>query len=273
MYSGERGRDGAGVTLTRFFSREDVRELDPFLLLDFFDSQNPEEYIKGFPWHPHRGIETITYLIDGLLEHGDSLGNRGLIEPLSCQWMTAGSGIVHQEMPQPAPHLLGTQLWLNLPCAHKMTEPIYRDITAKDMAMVEGQGMRTRVITGNFRGKQGPVSGTFVDPLYLDISLKESGLFDMEIPGEDTAFLFLLEGAVRFPDGALLDACESRGALLTQGERVQVTAQDSTRFLLFAGKPLREPVAWGGPIVMNIDEELEKAYEELNEGAFIKGKR
>ena len=162
--------------------------------------------VRGFPWHPHRGIETITYLIDGLLEHGDSLGNKGVIAPAGCQWMTAGSGIIHQEMPQPAEHMLGAQLWLNLPAAHKMTEPAYRDITEKDLAIYEDDQLLVKVIAGSFKGKKGPVSGTYVDPMYMDVTVKPGGSFEPDLPEVDTVLLLMLEGEVRFPDGKTVSA-------------------------------------------------------------------
>ncbi len=269
-YAGTPSRDGAGVNLLRIFGHQDIADLDPFLLLDFFDSKDPQEYIKGFPWHPHRGIETITYLVDGLLEHGDSLGNRGLIEPLGCQWMTAGSGIIHQEMPQPSRHMLGAQLWLNLPRAHKMTAPAYRDITAQDLEIVGQEGLHVKLVAGDFMGATGPVRGTYVDPLYFDISLQAGGRFELDLPAEDKVFLLMLEGAITFPDEQAVSAEAARGVLLTEGERVTLASPFGGRCLLMAGRPLNEPVAWGGPIVMNTREELRLAFEELDNGNFIK---
>ncbi|MBN2047672.1 MAG: pirin family protein [Anaerolineaceae bacterium] len=269
-YAGVSSVDGAGVRLLRVFGHRDVYDVDPFLLLDFFDSRNPQDYIKGFPWHPHRGIETITYLISGLLEHGDSLGNKGVIKPMGCQWMTAGSGIIHQEMPQATEHLLGAQLWLNLPREHKMTAPTYRDIIEKDLAVYEDEMMEVKVIAGTFRGKTGPVSGTFVDPMYLDLSLRPGGTFEMEIDGDETVFLLFLEGSAVFADGQTAGAEDSRAALLTSGELVHFTSETGLRCLLAAGKPLHEPIAWGGPIVMNTRAELEQAFEDLDQGTFIR---
>jgi len=267
-YSGQTVLEGAGVRLTRIFAHADVVDLDPFLLFDFFKSDNPEDYIKGFPWHPHRGIETITYLVEGLLEHGDSLGNKGVIEPLGCQWMTAGKGILHQEMPQPTEHLLGAQLWLNLPKAHKMTEPAYRDITVNDLKIVENEDVHVKIMAGEYGGQKGPVSGTYVDPVYLDITVKSNGIFSYRLPNEDTVFLLLLEGSFRI-DEEEVNADEVRGALLDKGERIEISSKNGARFLLIAGKPIGEPIAWGGPIVMNTQEELRHAFAQIRNGTFI----
>jgi redox-sensitive bicupin YhaK (pirin superfamily) len=261
--------DGAGVHLTRIFANQDVADLDPFLLLDFFNTTVPADYIKGFPWHPHRGIETITYLVEGLLEHGDNLGNSGVIEPLGCQWMTAGKGIIHQEMPQPAERMLGAQLWLNLPRANKMTTPTYRDITAADLAVFEDESLHVNVIAGTFNGKTGAVKGTYVDPVYLDVTVKPGGTFEMAIDTEETVFLLLLEGQIEFAENRRFEAIKTRGVLLTKGDRIQFRSDAGLRCLLMAGKPLHEPVAWGGPIVMNTREELQQAFDELNQGTFI----
>jgi redox-sensitive bicupin YhaK (pirin superfamily) len=272
IYPGTPSIDGAGVHLNRIFANQDVEALDPFLLLDFFDADDPQLYLKGFPWHPHRGIETITYLVEGLLEHGDSLGNSGMIEPLGCQWMTAGSGIIHQEMPQASDHMLGAQLWLNLPRADKMTEPTYREITAADLAVYEDDDVLVRVICGEFMGKKGPVKGTFVDPFYFDVTIHPGGTFAKDTPAEETVFLLLLSGSVTFPDNQRFEPVSARGLLLTEGEQLQFTSDDGARFLVMAGKPLHEPVAWGGPIVMNTREELRQAFDELDQGTFIKKK-
>jgi hypothetical protein len=267
-YLGQLVLEGAGVRLTRIFAHADVYDLDPFLLLDFFKSDHPDDYIKGFPWHPHRGIETITYLVEGLLEHGDSLGNKGVIEPLGCQWMTAGKGILHQEMPQPTEHLLGAQLWLNLPKAHKMTEPAYRDITVDDLKIVEDENVHVKIMAGEYAGQRGAVSGTYVDPVYLDISIKPSGVFSYRLPEEDTVFLLLLVGSLRI-DEKEVNADEVRGVLLEKGEEIEVSSESSARFLLIAGKPIGEPIAWGGPIVMNTQEELRHAFAQIRNGTFI----
>ena len=272
VYPGTPSTDGAGVHLNRIFANQDTFELDPFLLLDYFDSADPDQYTKGFPWHPHRGIETITYLMDGLLEHGDSLGNSGLIEPFGCQWMTAGSGIIHQEMPQPADHMHGAQLWLNLPSKEKMTEPAYRDITVDDLQAYEDADVLVRVICGEYKGKVGPVKGTYVEPLYFDVEIKPGGTFKMDIDPEETVFLLLTKGSVTFPDGASYNKADAKGLLLTHGDAIELTSQEGARCLMMAGKPLHEPIAWGGPIVMNTRAELRQAFAELDEGTFIKKK-
>jgi hypothetical protein len=268
MYPGQPVLEGAGVKLTRIFAHADVVDLDPFLLFDFFNSDDPDDYIKGFPWHPHRGIETITYLIEGVLEHGDSLGNKGLIEPLGCQWMTAGKGILHQEMPQPTKHLLGAQLWLNLPRAHKMTEPAYRDITAHDLRIVEDENVHVKIMAGQYEGIRGPVSGTFVDPVYLDVAIKPGGTFTYQLPEDDTVFLLFLEGRLVI-GGEEVNTDDSRGVLLNKGADVEISSNRGARFLLIAGRPLGEPIAWGGPIVMNTQEELHHAFAQIRNGTFI----
>ncbi len=271
-YTGTASVDGAGVHLNRIFANQDTFELDPFLLLDYFDASDPNQYIKGFPWHPHRGIETITYLMDGLLEHGDSLGNSGVIEPLGCQWMTAGSGIIHQEMPQAAEHMHGAQLWLNLPHKDKMTDPAYRDITADDLAVYEDDDVLLRVICGEYKGKVGPVKGTYVEPFYFDLEIKPGGTFTMKVDPEETVFLLLVQGSLAFPDGTKYSKAQAKGLLLTKEDTIQLSSAEGGRCLIMAGKPLREPVAWGGPIVMNTREELRQAFLELDEGTFIKKK-
>jgi len=269
-YPGTISQDGAGVKLNRIFSRRDVEEVDPFLLLDFFDSDNKEDYIKGFPWHPHRGIETITYLIEGELEHGDSLGNSGTIEPYGCQWMTAGSGIVHQEMPQPSKRMLGAQLWLNLPKKNKMTEPAYRDITVKDLKTHEDNNSKVNIICGEYKGLKGPVRGTYVDPIYFDVEIKPGKTFKYTIDEKEKVFLLMIKGSIEFSNGDTADFSNEKGVLLTQGDEIEISSEKGSRFLLFAGKPLKEPIAWGGPIVMNTQEELSTAFKELDEGTFIK---
>jgi quercetin 2,3-dioxygenase len=186
--------------------------------------------------------------------------------------MTAGSGIIHQEMPQAADHMLGAQLWLNLPRADKMTEPTYREITAADLAVYEDADVLVRVICGEFMGKKGPVKGTFVDPFYFDVTIHPAGTFAMDIPAEETVFLLLLSGTIHFADGAQIESKRARGILLTSGEQIHITSAEGARFLLMAGKPLHEPVAWGGPIVMNTREELRQAFREIDEGTFIKKK-
>jgi quercetin 2,3-dioxygenase len=262
--------DGAGVKLVRVVGRNDIEDFDPFLLLDAFDSDNPDDYTKGFPWHPHRGIETVTYLIHGDIEHGDSLGNKGSIVDGSCQWMTAGSGIIHQEMPQAVERILGAQLWINLPRKDKLTEPAYRDITA-DMVPVsaEEQG-EVRIISGSYKGTAGPVTGDYVKTLYLDVSLNPDARWQLETDPESTLFCYLVQGSAKFDEES--DPVPShRAVLMESGDALSVRASaDGVRFLLIAGRPLKEPVAWGGPIVMNTREELSRAFKELDEGTFIR---
>lgn len=269
---GHDGRDGAGVNLKRVFSRSTVKELDPFLLLDAFDSTNPDDYIKGFPWHPHRGIETVTYLIKGKIEHGDSLGNSGSIDEGCCQWMSAGSGIIHQEMPQPSDRMLGVQLWVNLPAEKKMSHPAYRDIRKSDVVLArDDEVAEVRVIAGSYNGKKGPVGDIAVAPRFLDVVLHPGKEFVLETEPQDTVFAFIIDGEGIF-EGELHP--KRTGFLYGQGERITFcTGPKEARILVFSGKKLKEPVAWGGPIVMNSDEELELAFKELDEGSFIKHKK
>ena len=267
-YPGRLSSDGAGVKLNRIFSRRDIKDVDPFLLLDFFDSTNPDDYIKGFPWHPHRGIETITYLIEGELEHGDSLGNSGVIKPYGCQWMTAGSGIIHQEMPQASERMLGAQLWLNLPKEHKMTEPAYRDITKDDLGIYSDDSEEVRVICGDYKGVKGAVKGTYVDPIYFDVSIKKDEHFEYEISESKTVYLLMIKGAVDIQDEKVAFE-DIKGVLLTKGDTIQIKGVTDARFLFMAAEPLNEPVAWGGPIVMNTEKELNAAFKALEDGTFI----
>ena len=262
--------DGAGVKLVRVLGHADVQDFDPFLLLDAFDSRDPRDYVKGFPWHPHRGIETVTYLIHGDIEHGDSLGNQGSILDGCCQWMTAGRGIIHQEMPQPVDRILGAQLWINLPAKDKMTEPAYRDITADMIPEVSDGGATVRVVSGRYREKVGPVQGDYVKTLYLDVTLESDAQWRMSVDSESTLFCYLVSGSGRF-DETLEEIPSHRAALLIDGDEISVTAsKEGVRFLLIAGRPLTEPIAWGGPIVMNTRAELHQAFKELDEGTFIR---
>jgi hypothetical protein len=264
--------DGAGVKLVRVIGRPDVEDFDPFLLLDAFDSRNPDDYTKGFPWHPHRGIETVTYLIHGDIEHGDSLGNSGSILDGCCQWMTAGSGIIHQEMPQAVDRLLGAQLWINLPAKDKMTSPAYRDITADMVPAVEDPDALVRIISGSYKDTSGPVSGDYVKTLYLDVTLQPESAWELETDPEFTLFCYVIEGSLTFPDQPE-PVPSHRAVLTTKGDVLKIKANDqSTRFLLIAGKPLTDSIAWGGPIVMNTREELAQAFRDLDEGTFIKDK-
>lgn len=262
--------DGAGVKLVRVIGRNDVKDFDPFLMLDAFDSTDPDDYIKGFPWHPHRGIETVTYLIEGSVRHGDSLGNTGTIHGGGCQWMTAGSGIIHQEMPQPEKRMIGAQLWLNLPKSKKMTVPAYHDIRADMIPVVKLPDGEVRIISGTFNETEGPSSGEFVKTRYLDVSLEPGAEWELDTDPEETVFCYLVEGRGRFDENS--DPIpEHRAVLMSRENILRVKSLETPlRFLLFSGKPLGEPVAWGGPIVMNTREELNLAFRELDEGTFIK---
>lgn len=284
--------EGAGVKLHRAFGFRDPTELDPFLLFDDFRNERPEDYLRGFPWHPHRGIETITYVLAGTVEHGDSLGNRGRLGAGDVQWMTAGSGILHQEMPlgNAKGQMHGFQLWANLPSRLKMTAPRYQDVKSPDIPeIVEDDGTVIRVIVGRFRGRTGPVDGIAADPQYLDISVPAGRRKTFRIDTWRRAFAYVFEGAGRFadasrPQGVLLEK-EVMGqevnirdlsgdrTLIRFGTGDEVTVQageTGIRFLLISGAPIEEPVAWHGPIVMNTQAELVQAVSELRNGTFIR---
>ncbi|MEL6583218.1 MAG: pirin family protein [Pseudomonadota bacterium] len=284
--------EGAGVELHRVFGFGDPGESDPFLLLDDFRNDDPVAYQKGFPWHPHRGIETITYVLAGDVTHRDSLGNHGTLGPGSVQWMTAGSGILHQEMPKGdfAGRMHGFQLWANLPRDQKMTKPRYQDMQASDIPTVgDDDGTLVRVITGEFWGAKGPVDGIATDPQYLDVSIPAGRTKRFKIDTRRRAFAYIFEGEARFADasqpwGALTEK-EYQGeeilmrdnsgnrTLVRFGEGDEVVVQagsEGVRFLLVSGAPIKEPVAWHGPIVMNTREELMQAMQDLNTGNFIR---
>ena len=269
-----RGRaavDGAGVHLVRLFGRDEVHDFDPFLLLDAFDSSNPDDYTRGFPWHPHRGIETITYLIKGDLEHGDSLGNSGSILDGDCQWMTAGSGIIHQEMPQPTERLLGCQIWLNLPAKDKMAPPAYNDILDADVPVIEEGTARIHIISGTYQAHRGAFEGQYISPLYLDVEVEAGGTWSLETKPGFTLFIYILAGGASFaPQSEQLIPMKSV-VLFNQGDQFWVKAGDTgVRFLLWSASPLGEPIAWGGPIVMNTAEELNQAFSDLRQNTFLK---
>ncbi len=272
IVKGEKKVDGAGVQLIRVIGKPDVYDFDPFLMLDAFDSDDPETYIKGFPWHPHRGIETVTYLLEGEIDHGDSLGNSGVIKNGDCQWMTAGSGIIHQEMPQPAPRLLGTQLWVNLPAKYKMTAPKYRDFGSADMPLVEDGDSIVRIIAGQYQGTKGPMEEITVQPTYLDVTIDAGGSFEFHTNPEDTLFIYIIYGTVLLPSEGNRELPGRQAVLFDRGDQLQIkgSSEGEARLLLFSGKPLGEPVEWGGPIVMNTKEELKLAFKEIDEGTFIK---
>jgi redox-sensitive bicupin YhaK (pirin superfamily) len=284
-------REGAGVKLRRAFGFGTTADFDPFLLLDDFRNDSPDDYLAGFPWHPHRGIETITYVLAGAVEHGDSLGNRGRMGPGDVQWMTAGRGILHQEMPKGDAHgrMHGFQLWANLPSSLKMTHPRYQDIAAKDIPDVtDDDGTQVRVICGEFWGKRGPVEGVAADPRYLDVSVPPGQKKRLSVDRTNHAFAYVFAGSGTFrdasqPHGVLneltgtihpVDVNETGNrslVLFDQGDEITVQAGDEgIRFLLVSGKPIEEPVAWYGPIVMNTQEQLEQAFDELRNGRFIR---
>jgi redox-sensitive bicupin YhaK (pirin superfamily) len=263
--------EGAGVKLKRVFGQVHPK-LDPFLLLDDFHSDNPEDYIAGFPWHPHRGIETITYMLHGSIKHEDSLGNAGVIESGDVQWMSAGSGIIHQEMPQRVEGMMGGfQLWANLPSSHKMMNPRYRDVKKEDIPEIEVDGAKIKVICGDFNNAVGPVQDIVTDPEYLDVSINPNTEFVHKIERGRNAFAYIVDGKGYFnlKRNPLLD--KNNLIIFEDGDVVKIATKKHTlRFLLISGKPIGEPVEWGGPIVMNTPEELRTAFAEYREGTFIK---
>ncbi len=283
--------EGAGVHLHRAFGFGQTDDYDPFLLLDDFRNEQPKDYLPGFPWHPHRGIETITYVLAGTVKHGDSMGNSGTIGAGDIQWMTAGSGIIHQEMPKGDSNgrMHGFQLWANLPAALKMVDPHYQEVTAADIPEVtEDDGTSARIVCGEFWGKRGPVEGIVADPIYVDITVPAGLKKTIRVETERNAFAYIFSGAGKFCNASqpLAVPTESVGwmdtaphaeadnrslVLFDRGDEISVQAgEQGVRFLLVSGKPLREPVAWYGPIVMNTQEELQTAFEELQKGTFLK---
>jgi hypothetical protein len=264
--------EGAGVHLHRAIGLGPPRQFDPFLLLDDFRSDDPAQYLAGFPWHPHRGMETITYVLAGTVEHRDSLGNRGVIAPGEVQWMTAGSGIVHQEMPKGDARgaMQGFQLWANLPRADKMTAPRYRGITAAEIPTVNVGDAAVKIIAGHAAGVTGPVRDVVTRPEYLDVSVPPGGSFGHDVRSGHTVFAYVTGGAGRF-DGAERLVADRHLVAFGDGDHVSVAAgPDGVRFLLISGQPIGEPIAWRGPIVMNTEAELRTAFEELEAGTFIK---
>ena len=282
--------EGAGVKLRRAFGFGETTDYDPFLLFDDFRNDRPEDYLAGFPWHPHRGIETITYVLAGTVDHGDSLGNRGSLGAGDIQWMTAGSGILHQEMPKgdQAGRMHGFQLWANLPASLKMTAPRYQDVQGKDVPeVVDDDGTTVRIVCGSFWGKSGPVEGVAADPRYLDIFVPPGVRKVLPVETSNHAFAYVFQGSGTFRDASSPRAVQTdivgtgverhdfignrSMVLFDQGDEVVVQAGDEgIRFLLVSGKPIEEPVAWYGPIVMNTQHELRVALDELNRGTFIK---
>jgi redox-sensitive bicupin YhaK (pirin superfamily) len=264
-------QDGAGVKLLRVLAPDTVTEFDPFLMLDIFDSENSEDYIKGFPWHPHRGIETVTYLMGGKIEHGDSLGNKGIIEDGCCQWMTAGSGIIHQEMPQPSKKMFGFQLWINIPKKDKMCIPKYHDISKESIPEVKKKGFTVRIISGHYKDIPGAFRGEYVKADILDINMEKQAEWSIKTDVKSTVFVYIFRGYGYFDKNEKQCIKEKSAVLFNGGEEVRIrSGEDGMRFTIFIGNPLKEPVAWGGPIVMNTREELKKAFEEIDNGTFIK---
>jgi redox-sensitive bicupin YhaK (pirin superfamily) len=283
--------EGAGVRLDRAFGFGNTSDFDPFLLLDDFRNEHPEDYLKGFPWHPHRGIETITYVLAGTVEHGDTMGNQGTIAAGDIQWMTAGKGIMHQEMPQGDPHgkMHGFQLWANLPASQKMIDPRYQEVKSADIPEVtDDDGTKARVICGSFWGTTGPVDGIAANPVYLDISVPPFHKKTLAVEMESQAFAYVFAGYGKFHNASApqpvptevadgiefvppTDADNRSLVLFGKGDKVTVEAgEEGIRFLLVSGRPLREPVAWYGPIVMNTQQELQTAFDELQNGTFLK---
>ncbi len=273
LITGMPATDGAGVKLVRVIGQPALQELDPFLLLDAFRSDNPDDYIAGFPSHPHRGFETVTYLLDGRMRHKDNAGNEGVIEPGGIQWMTAGRGIVHSEMPeQEDGRLEGFQLWVNLPASHKMTQPAYQEHSVDSIPVETRAGTSIRVITGETsQGTAGPVSQPLTEPLYLDVSLDANTSFSESIPAQHNAFVYGIQGSVQLQteQGESVSVTRDQLGILSQGTTVELASMDQgARFLLIAGKPLGEPIARSGPFVMNSQAELQQAYMDFQNGQF-----
>ena len=280
--------EGAGVKLRRAFGFGDTADFDPFLMMDDFRGDRPEDYRAGFPWHPHRGIETITYVLAGEVEHGDSLGNRGKLGAGDVQWMTAGSGIIHQEMPKgdAVGRMHGFQLWANLPASLKMTEPRYQEVKSAEIPEItDDDGTHVRVVCGTFWGKTGPVEGVAADPIYLDVRVEPGKRKSLPVETTRHAFAYVFDGEGRFGNASGPQAVPQEGpngvervvaanrslVLFDRGDEVTVQAgEKGLRFLLVSGKPIQEPVAWHGPIVMNTQKELEQAFSELDQGTFLK---
>ena len=262
--------EGAGVKLKRVFGFGATDLTDPFLLFDHFGSDNPDDYIKGFPWHPHRGIETMTYMISGNVEHGDSMGNKGVIGAGDAQWMTAGKGIIHQEMPLKAKdYLKGFQLWVNLPRRDKMCVPKYRDIVSDSIPSFKDSGVDVKILSGEYNGIKGAAQDISGNPLYIDVSLEAGKEFAIDIPPEYNTFLYLYEGNIIYGSDSL-DVKNESMLIFESGDRLEMKAAGHSQFIIFAGKPLHEPVAWRGPIVMNTEDELDTAFSQLRDGTFIK---
>lgn len=271
IVSGINTTDGAGVHLKRVFGFHQIPLFDPYLMLDFFNSKNPADYTKGFPWHPHRGIETITFLFEGNIEHQDSLGNKGIINGGDCQWMTAGSGIIHQELPLPSESMLGIQLWANLPANMKMTAPKYKEIKSADVPLYQDENSSIRVIAGEYKSYKGLVQREDIGAVFLDVQIDANSEFVYDTIYDHKVFALLVKGSAVF-SGEANSVNELGSAILyDKGDSVRITSnEEGARFLLVSGKPINEPIAWGGPIVMNTQEELDTAFKEYDNGTFIK---
>lgn len=264
--------EGAGVHLKRGFGYHEVPAFDPFLLFDDFSSLNARDYLPGFPWHPHRGIETVTYILSGEVEHQDSMGNKGSIKKGDVQWMTAGSGIIHQEMPREHKGgINGFQLWVNLPQAHKMMVPRYQEIVGETIPFVERGGITVKVIAGEYQGTTGPVSDLMVNPTYLDVTLPRGKKFSYRVPKDHTVLLYVIEGGIVVGDETTESVSAGNIILLEYGDEVICVARNSdSQFLVITGEPIGESVAWYGPIVMNTEDEIKLALEEYQNGTFVK---
>jgi len=274
VYSSRETLEGAGVRLHRAFGYSQIPLFDPFLMLDDFRAERPEDYLAGFPWHPHRGIETVTYMLEGKVEHGDSMGHAGSVEAGGIQWMTAGSGIIHQEMPKPVHGRMGGfQLWVNLPRSHKMMDPRYQETGAGEIPRVTlPGGAEVRVICGNAGGVAGPVRDIVAEPEYFDVTLGPGTQFSHPVRPGFLAAVYVIGGSGIFdPHGNVEQKDRTMALYGDKGTSVEVNAGDQgTRFLYFSGKRFREPIAWGGPIVMNTEEELQQAFAEYRNGTFVR---
>jgi redox-sensitive bicupin YhaK (pirin superfamily) len=264
-------RDGAGVRLRRSIGHSQLSDLDPFLLLDEFHSNEPDDYVRGFPWHPHRGFETVTYVIDGAVEHQDTLGNHGHLGPGTVQWMTAGHGIIHSEMPRGHDNLLwGFQLWVNLPARLKHTRPRYQDMPASQIPEVSLGDGRARVVAGKFRNVEGPVTGIAVDPLFLDIAMPGGGALRESMPAEHRAFAYVIAGSIRLGQ-RMQPVTTGELAILSPGTSIACASDGPARFLLAAARSIGEPIARGGPFVMNTPEEIRQAWQDYQDGHLLEG--
>ena len=266
--SGLNAQDGAGVTLKRYIGQPALSRLDPFLMLDFFGSDTPSDYLAGFPSHPHRGFQTVTYMLAGKMRHRDSVGNEGVIEAGGIQWMNAGRGIIHEEMPEQQQGLLkGFQLWVNLPASQKMSDPGYQDIRPEDVRVVETDGITVRVLAGKYEDVSGPVKTTAVSPVFLDVSLQPGGSIDMPVPTHYSAFTLCFEGEIQIEQEHLQAGTL---AVLGEGSTIKVHSPSGGRFILVSGEPINEPVVQYGPFVMNSEAEIQQALRDYQSGLFGK---